>query len=49
MEVVKALDEALVETELRIANRGGVLEGEDRWEAAHREWNQGWVRPRRLA
>jgi hypothetical protein len=43
MEVVKALDEALVETELRITKRG-LLEGEDRWEAAHREWNQGWVR-----
>jgi hypothetical protein len=43
LQVVKPLDEALVETQLRVTG-AGVQEGQSRWEAAHREWENGWVR-----
>lgn len=43
LSIVRSLDEALVETELRIMNKG-VPEGGDRWEPAHGEWEQAWVR-----
>jgi hypothetical protein len=39
----RELDDALVKTQLRIQEQG-VAEDEDRWAAAHREWEQGWVR-----
>jgi len=43
LSITRALDSALVETERRILNRG-VPEGEERWEAAHGEWEEAWVR-----
>lgn len=43
LEVIKQLDEALVETELRIAKKK-VPDGEDHWEAAHKQWEEAWVR-----
>jgi hypothetical protein len=43
MQVVKPLDDALVETQLRITGVA-VEEGQSRWDLAHREWENGWVR-----
>lgn len=43
MQVVTPLDEALVQTQLRVSGVD-VPEGESRWHLAHREWENGWVR-----
>jgi hypothetical protein len=43
LQVVRPLDEALVETQLRVTG-AGVPEGQSRWDAAHHEWENGWVR-----
>lgn len=43
LEIVRTLDEGLVESERRILKRE-LSEDENHWEAAHREWEQGWVR-----
>jgi hypothetical protein len=43
MNIVRPLDEALVETQLRIENRG-VPAGQSRWAAAREQWEHGWVR-----
>jgi hypothetical protein len=39
----RELDDALIETQLRVQEKG-VGEDESRWGAAHREWEQGWIR-----
>lgn len=44
LEIVRTLDHALVEAERRIYNKDEPPEGESRWDAANREWGNGWVR-----
>jgi hypothetical protein len=39
----RELDDALIDTQLRVQEQG-VGEDENRWSAAHREWERGWVR-----
>jgi hypothetical protein len=43
MQVVKPLDDALVEAQRRISGYD-VPEGESKWQLAHQEWENGWVR-----
>ena len=43
MQIVKPLDEALVEAQRRISGYD-VPDGESRWKLAHQEWENGWVR-----
>jgi hypothetical protein len=43
MQVVKPLDEALVEAQRRVSGYD-VTEGASRWQLAHQAWESGWVR-----
>lgn len=43
MQVVKPLDDALVQSQLRVEDVG-VPEGASKWDLAYDEWKNGWVR-----